>query len=99
MIALPSRRFFVISTLLLSAFSAVHAQESNVPPAGFTALFNGKDLSGWYTYLGASGKNKDPKGIFRVEDVPFEYLQLKTYLPLPTTPTAGKVSIPFVRWF
>ena len=22
--------------------------ENNVPPAGFTALWNGKDLSGWY---------------------------------------------------
>jgi hypothetical protein len=24
------------------------AQENNQPPAGFTALFNGKDLAGWY---------------------------------------------------
>jgi hypothetical protein len=26
----------------------VFAQENNEPPQGFKALFNGKDLSGWY---------------------------------------------------
>ena len=35
--------------LPLLALAAVPAiAENNVPPAGFTALFNGKDLSGWY---------------------------------------------------
>src|SRR5688572_32419278 len=33
--------------LLLVAVAPVFA-DNNVPPAGFTALFNGKDLSGWY---------------------------------------------------
>jgi hypothetical protein len=31
-------------------------------------LFNGKDLDGWYTYLPSTGKNVDPKGVFRVHD-------------------------------
>ncbi len=39
----------VICTLALLAGLVVPATaENNVPPAGFTALFNGKDLSGWY---------------------------------------------------
>ena len=35
---------------------------------GWIPLFNGKDLSGWYSYLESSGKNKDAKGVFKVED-------------------------------
>lgn len=31
-------------------------------------LFNGSDLSGWDTYLSGLGKNRDPKGVFKVED-------------------------------
>ena len=31
-------------------------------------LFNGKDLSGWYTFLKGRGKNVDPKGVFSVRD-------------------------------
>lgn len=43
---------------LISALALVSmplCAEQNVPPAGFTALFNGKDLSGWY-----GGSKKDP---------------------------------------
>ena len=29
-------------------------------------LFNGTDLTGWYTYLQGHGKNVDPEGVFRV---------------------------------
>jgi len=29
-------------------------------------LFNGKDLSGWYTYLQGHGRNVDPDGVFSV---------------------------------
>lgn len=37
------------STLLaLLALGGIAAAEENVPPPGFKALFNGKDLSGWY---------------------------------------------------
>ena len=31
-------------------------------------LFNGKDLSGWYTFLQEHGKNSDPGGLIVVED-------------------------------
>jgi len=33
---------------LLAGLAAPVLAENNVPPSGFTALFNGKDLSGWY---------------------------------------------------
>ncbi len=48
----------IICTLALVAavFSATaHAGEDNVPPKGFKALFNGKDLAGW------KGLVKNPK--------------------------------------
>ncbi|MEN3943188.1 DUF1080 domain-containing protein [Prosthecobacter sp. SYSU 5D2] len=38
---------FFTSLLALAAMAGLRA-ENNVPPEGFTALFNGKDLSGWY---------------------------------------------------
>ena len=37
---------FALSLGLLLA-APLHAQDNNQPPEGFTALFNGKDLSGW----------------------------------------------------
>jgi hypothetical protein len=33
---------------LFLAVAVAHGQENNQPPEGFTALFNGKDLSGWH---------------------------------------------------
>ncbi len=34
----------------------------------WTPIFNGKDLEGWYTFLPSTGKNNDPKGVFKVHD-------------------------------
>lgn len=35
---------------------------------GVIHLFNGKDLSGWYTFLKGRGRDKDPLGVFTVQD-------------------------------
>jgi hypothetical protein len=50
-------------------------KERSPGPAPRTALFNGKDLSGFYTWLGSKpdekepiGKNKDPLRVFTVQD-------------------------------
>ncbi len=37
-------------------------------PAAFTPLFNRENLKGWYTFLPTHGKNKDPEGVFQVQD-------------------------------
>jgi hypothetical protein len=44
------KRFLVTTTALATVLLTLpaRAQEGNKPPAGFTALFNGKDLSGWH---------------------------------------------------
>lgn len=44
------------------------ADEKPIIPTGETVLFNGKDLSGWYTFLPSKGKNNDPDKVFTVED-------------------------------
>lgn len=35
---------------------------------GFTPLFNGKDLTGWYTFLQKHGKDSDPDRVITIED-------------------------------
>jgi hypothetical protein len=40
----------------------------NESPVEFISLFNGKDLSGWYTYTEKYGKNKDVDNTFRIEE-------------------------------
>lgn len=37
-------------------------------PADEDDLWNGRDFSGFYTYLKSSGKNNDPDQVFRVQD-------------------------------
>lgn len=44
---MKARSWFVI--LALTAIAANAQDSQNVPPPGFDALFNGKDLSGWKT--------------------------------------------------
>ena len=38
----------LLSSLLLTALATTLPAANNAPPPGFTALFNGHDLSGWY---------------------------------------------------
>jgi len=58
----------VLTACVLVGFSALGAAESKPGSDGWIPLFNGKNLDGWYSYLDSSGKNKDPKGVFKVEN-------------------------------
>jgi len=49
-------------TVLLPALPAREKVEGPI------ALFNGKDLTNFYTFLRGHGKNKDPEGVFTVHD-------------------------------
>jgi hypothetical protein len=81
-----SLRMLQVGGLLLlvlgsAAGSALLAAEEKTPaqrPAAWQPLFNGKDLSGWDTWLGVPhgakegkpiGLNHDPHGVYRVVDV------------------------------
>ncbi len=48
--------FIAFATIVPSASAASEEKSEN---DGWVPLFNGKDFSGWYTYLDSSGKNKD----------------------------------------
>src|SRR6185503_5300816 len=52
----------LILSLLALAVMPVSA-ENNTPPKGFTALFNGKDLSGWYGW-----STKDPTELWSMTE-------------------------------
>jgi len=70
----PSRRDFLagVGVVMVGASALPAAAAAALlqakPGAGGVSLFNGKDLSGFYTHLAGSGKNNDPKRVFRVTD-------------------------------
>ena len=56
--------------LWLVAGLALAGQQAEVKKdeGGWTPLFNGRDLTGWYTFLQKHGKNSDPDRIVTIED-------------------------------
>src|SRR5262245_35101381 len=62
-----SRRAFLAAMSIAMTGAGVDAFQANAG-ARRIPLFNGKDLSGWYTYLRGFGKNNDPKHVFSVRD-------------------------------
>jgi hypothetical protein len=63
------KKLVVCAAMLLLITFVVAPAPSPLSPdeAGWVSLFNGHDFDGWYTFLPTSGKNKDPKSIFKVE--------------------------------
>lgn len=45
-------RLLLVGCVVAATSAVASAQSLNVPPAGYTALFNGKDLSGWKGLVG-----------------------------------------------
>src|ERR1700730_8965770 len=58
----------ILAVCVLSFASPSAASTWKPENDGWIPLFNGKDFNGWYTYLDSSGKNKDLKGVFKVEN-------------------------------
>src|SRR5688572_4028970 len=62
-VAADVSRLTLLTAVAILAANLPHARAVEVnPPPGFTALFNGKDLTGWY------GLNADPRKIFKMTD-------------------------------
>jgi 3-keto-disaccharide hydrolase len=55
-----------MSCLLM--FCSALAQAQSPDKDGWIALFNGKNLDGWYSFLKTAGKNNDSKGVFKAEN-------------------------------
>lgn len=49
------------------AFTAQKLSPLANPDKGWVPLFNGRNLEGWYSFLPSTGKDQDPKGVFKVE--------------------------------
>ncbi len=68
------KRFAPLSILLLLVLAASpaladhHEKGEEKTKDGFTRLFNGKNLDGWYTYLQKHGHDKDPDKIITITD-------------------------------
>ena len=58
----------MLTSLAIIAALALSGPDANPPADGWTPLFNGKDLTGWYTFLQKHGKNSDPDRIITIED-------------------------------
>ena len=58
----------LLAACLLNVAPASAASGEKLESEGWVPLFNGKNLDGWYSYLDSSGKNKDPNGVFKVEN-------------------------------
>ena len=57
-----------LAALLLGVATALAATGSDIPPHGkAVALFNGRDLGNFETFLRDQGLNHDPDHVFRVE--------------------------------
>ena len=55
------------AVILAIAFASCAIAQAPVQPSGTVQLFNGRDLSNFYTYL-QDNKYEDPKGVFTVRD-------------------------------
>ena len=51
---------------LITLFAVLSINYSNAQE--FKPLFNGKDISGWYTFLKTKGKSNDPDSVFSVSN-------------------------------
>jgi hypothetical protein len=64
MFSYPKLRTHAAGLLLLGILvSLVHASDPSP-----VVLFNGKDLTGWYSFLEKQGRDQDPNGNFKVEN-------------------------------
>jgi Domain of Unknown Function (DUF1080) len=65
-----ANRVFLGAAAAILAAGSLSGQPSAAsdPDGGWVSLFNGKNFDGWYTFLPSTGKNADPKKVFKVED-------------------------------
>jgi hypothetical protein len=61
-------KFLVSLTVVLASVGLVNAPAAADGDSKPVKLFNGKDLTNFYTFLKDHGKNKDPEKVFTVQD-------------------------------
>lgn len=66
--ALPLVLIAVFAGLVIALSASAQGAPAAKDPAGVTHIFNGKDLSGFYTFLKDRGRGVDPKKVFTVDN-------------------------------
>ncbi len=64
-------RTLILCVALSGLGMQARAEGPDTPPrgtSGWTPLFNGRDLTGWYTFLQKHGKDRDPDRVITIED-------------------------------
>ncbi len=64
----------LLMLIAASAFAG-HAPGAARTEGPWTPLFNGRDLSGWYTFLQKHGKDRDPDRVITIEDGMIRFYQ------------------------
>src|SRR5437870_3274566 len=62
------KRLLVVSSVVLGTWLCLVLPTQAEPVTEPIKLFNGKDLTNFYTYLAKYGKNNDPEKVFTVVD-------------------------------
>lgn len=75
-LAVTSHKAGTLSTVKFDNVSVSTAPVAE--PTGWTPLFNGQNLNGFYTYTESQGKNNDTKGYFKVTDGTIHVTDLPT---------------------
>ncbi len=60
--------FVLVSVVIMNVFTSAAQINSDPGKEKFIAMFNGKNFSGWYSFLAKKGKNNDPDSVFRIEN-------------------------------
>src|SRR5271157_409543 len=63
----PTRSFLAAAGCVLAAGILLNAQTPPPDSDGWVPLLNGRNFDGWYTFLPSTGKNSDPKKVFKME--------------------------------
>ena len=70
--SLTTRVFPAAGAVLAATLAGGFPLSGQTRPAsdsdGWVSLFNGRNFDGWYTFLPSTGKNADPKKVFKVEN-------------------------------
>jgi hypothetical protein len=65
-----TRVLLLVAAMFVGLFAVYPSRNlrADEPAAGFTPLFNGKDLSGWHVFLDPDVKDADPAKVWTVRD-------------------------------
>jgi type 1 glutamine amidotransferase len=72
----PAVKISLLLILAIALQSTALPTQPDDGESGWIPLFNGKNLEGWYTWLPSTGRDNDPKGVFKVEDGVLHVLDL-----------------------